>query len=30
VLNPRPGALLPESLPCSERDLNHLVTKEHH
>lgn len=30
VLNPRPGALLPESLPCSERDLSHLVTKEHH
>jgi hypothetical protein len=30
VLNPRPGAVLPESLPCSERDLSHLVTKEHH
>ena len=30
LLNPRPDALLPESLPCSERDLSHLVTKEHH
>jgi hypothetical protein len=30
LLNPRPNALLPESLPCSERDLSHIVTKEHH
>ena len=30
LLNPRPGAMLPESLPCSERDLAHIVTKEHH
>jgi hypothetical protein len=30
LLNPRPGAVLPESLPCSERDLSHIVTKEHH
>jgi hypothetical protein len=30
VLNPNAKAMLPESLPCSERDLNHLVTKEHH
>ena len=30
VLNPDPKAMLPESLPCSERDLIHLVTKEHH
>ena len=30
LLNPRPNALLPESLPCSERDLGHVVTKEHH
>jgi hypothetical protein len=30
LLNPRPGAMLPESLPCSERDLTHTVTKEHH
>jgi len=30
VLNPNPKAVLPESLPCSERDLNNLVTKEHH
>ena len=30
LLNPRPGAVLPESLPCSERDLNSLVTNEHH
>jgi hypothetical protein len=30
LLNPRPDAMLPESLPCSERDLSHLVTKEHH
>jgi len=30
LLNPRPNAMLPESLPCSERDLGHIVTKEHH
>lgn len=30
LLNPKPGAMLPESLPCSERDLTHTVTKEHH
>ena len=30
LLNPQPNAMLPESLPCSERDLNHIVTKEHH
>jgi hypothetical protein len=30
LLNPRPDAMLPESLPCSERDLTHTVTKEHH
>jgi hypothetical protein len=30
LLNPRPNAMLPESLPCSERDLAHIVTKEHH
>jgi hypothetical protein len=30
LLNPRPGAVLPESLPCSERDLSSLVTGEHH
>jgi hypothetical protein len=30
LLNPRPGTMLPESLPCSERDLGHIVTKEHH
>lgn len=30
LLNPRPNALLNESQPCSERDLGHLVTKEHH
>ncbi len=30
LLNPNPKALLPESLPCSERDLVHNVTKEHH
>ena len=30
LLNPDPKALLPESLPCSERDLAHTVTKEHH
>ena len=30
TLNPDPQAELPESLPCVERDLSHLVTKEHH
>lgn len=30
LLNPNPKAVLPESLPCSERDLSHLTTKEHH
>ena len=30
LLNPRSDALLPESQPCSERDLSHIVTKEHH
>ena len=37
VMNPRvlkrnsdPKAVLEETLPCSERDLSHLVTKEHH
>ena len=30
VLNRNPKAMLPESLPCSERDLAHAVTKEHH
>jgi hypothetical protein len=30
LLNPRPNAILPESQPCSERDLSHIVTKEHH
>jgi hypothetical protein len=30
LLNPKPEAMLPESLPCSERDLTHTVTKEHH
>jgi hypothetical protein len=30
LINPNPKALLPESLPCSERDLIHTVTKEHH
>jgi len=30
LLNPNPKAMLPESLPCSERDLAHTVTKEHH
>ena len=29
-LNTNPQATLPESLPCVERDLSHLVTKEHH
>ena len=28
--NPDPLSTLPESLPCVERDLSHLVTKEHH
>jgi len=30
LLNPKADAMLPESLPCSERDLTHTVTKEHH
>ena len=30
LLNPNPKAMLPESQPCSERDLVHTVTKEHH
>jgi hypothetical protein len=30
VLNPNPHAMLRESQPCSERDLAHTVTKEHH
>lgn len=30
LLNPNPRAVLGESLPCSERDLAHTVTKEHH
>jgi len=30
LLNPDPAAVLPESLPCSERDLGSLVTGEHH
>jgi hypothetical protein len=30
LLNPQPSAMLPESQPCSERDLAHIVTKEHH
>jgi hypothetical protein len=29
-INPNPKAVLEETLPCSERDLSHLVTKEHH
>ena len=29
-LNTDPMAMLPESLPCVEHDLSHLVTKEHH
>jgi hypothetical protein len=29
-LNPDPKATLAESLPCVEKDLSHLVTKEHH
>lgn len=30
LLNRNPNALLPEPDPCSERDLIHAVTKEHH
>jgi hypothetical protein len=30
LLNANPKALLEESLPCSERDLAHAFTKEHH
>jgi hypothetical protein len=29
-LNPNPNAVLPEPAPCSERDIPHTVTKEHH
>jgi hypothetical protein len=29
-LNSDPKAVLAETLPCVERDLSHLVTKEHH
>ena len=29
-LNSDPKAVLEESLPCVERDLSHLVNKEHH
>ena len=29
-LNPDPKATLPETLPCVEHDLSHMVTKEHH
>jgi len=29
-LNPDPKAVLAKTLPCIERDLSHLVTKEHH
>jgi hypothetical protein len=29
-LNPDSKAMLEETLPCSERDLSHLVTREHH
>jgi hypothetical protein len=29
-LNPDPKATLPETLPCVEHDLLHMVTKEHH
>jgi len=29
-LNPDPGVVLDESLPCAERDQAHLVTHEHH
>jgi hypothetical protein len=30
LLNPDPKAVLEESMPCSERDFAHAVTKEHH
>ena len=30
LLNPDPNAVLAESMPCSERDFAHTVTKEHH
>jgi hypothetical protein len=30
LLNRDPRAMLPEAQPCSERDLVHAVTKEHH
>jgi hypothetical protein len=29
-LNPNPAAVIPEALPCTDRDLVHTVTKEHH
>jgi hypothetical protein len=29
-LNPNPTAVMPEPAPCSDRDLAHTVTKEHH
>ena len=30
LLNPNPKAMLPEGLPCSERDLGATTSKEHH
>jgi hypothetical protein len=30
LLNPNPKAMLAESLPCSERDLDAVTTREHH
>jgi hypothetical protein len=30
ILNPDPQAVVPESLPCVEHDLSHLVGKDHH
>ena len=30
LLNPNPDAMLPEGLPCSERDLDATTTREHH
>ncbi len=30
LLNPNPNAMMPEGLPCSERDLGATTTKEHH
>jgi hypothetical protein len=29
-INPNPKAYLTEGLPCSEKDLTHLVSKENH